>query len=141
MQKELEKWKKKAERTPTVQLLQNQIENMKVGVVFVETLPILEAIVSARLRKIIQFSRKSHKFEFQLDYDKMLQEMSSKGKMNFESNDNSEKFADFESKIFRLSERIADCEKEKAELGEELKMSREENSTLVQVKFKICLIS
>ena len=66
--------------------------------------------------------------------------MSSKGKMSFESNDNSEKLAGFESKIFRLSERIADCEKEKAELGEELKMSREENSTLVQVKFKICLI-
>ncbi|PAV55543.1 hypothetical protein WR25_20351 [Diploscapter pachys] len=96
LQKELEKWKKKAERTPTVQLLQNQIENMK------------------------------------LDYDKMLQEMSSKGKMSFESNDNGEKLAGFESKIFRLSERIADCEKEKAELVEELKMSREENSTLVQ---------
>lgn len=56
LQKELEKWKKKAERTPTVQLLQNQIENMKVGVIFVETLPILEAIVSARLRKIINLN-------------------------------------------------------------------------------------
>ncbi|CAI4227040.1 unnamed protein product [Auanema sp. JU1783] len=95
MKKEIEEWKAKAERSPTVQLLQDQMANMKI------------------------------------ELEKELEERLSLGKSSssLDKQVNS-RICELEEATQRLTERVAECEREKYEALDKLKKSSDESNEL-----------